>query len=158
MGKPNKLGVPSPEEMQKDREAALQATSIIAGNGNGNLRNSTSLLAEAVNAPEFMPKRNGKPEGVGDKAVTPHTQPPPYFMVKESFCENCQGSHVGHSCLCPICGQGGHWYYECPQRTLKEGMHKTPGNVQTLQGPLCQICQLNHEPETTSAGTRSLFP
>ena len=149
VGKPNKLGVPSPEEMQKDREAALQAASIRAGNGNGNLKNGTRLPTEAVNAPEFVPKRNGKQGGVGDKAVTSHPQPPPYFMVKESFCENCQGSHVGHSCLCPICGRGGHWHYECPQRDLKEGMHKTPGNVQTFQGPLCQICHLNHEPPCT---------
>ena len=145
VGKPNKLGVPSQEEMQKDREAALQAASIIAGNGNGNLKNGTKLLTETVNAPEFVPRRNGKQRGVGEKAVTSQPQPPPYYMVKESFCENCQGSHVGHSCLCPICGQGGHWYYECPQRDLKEGMHKTPEDIQFLQGPLCQICHLNHE-------------
>ena len=149
VGKPNKLGVPSPEEMQKDREAALQAASIIAGNGNGNLKNGTRLLTETVNAPEFVPRRNGKQGGVGEKAITSQPQPPPYYMVKESFCENCQGSHVGHTCLCHICGRGGHWYYECPQRDLKEGTHKTPGDIQFLQGPLCQICHLNHEPPCT---------
>ena len=96
VGKPNKLGVPSPEEMQKDREAALQAVSIIAGNRNGNLKNGTKLPTETVNAPEFVPRRNGKQRGVGEKAETSQPQPPPYYMVKESFCENCQGSHVGH--------------------------------------------------------------
>ena len=56
---------------------------------------------------------------------------------------------LGTAVLCPICGQGGHWYYECPQRDLKEGTHKTPGHIQFLQGPLCQICHLNHEPPCT---------
>ena len=103
VGKPNKLGVPSPEEMQKDREAALQGASIIAGNGNGNFKNGIKLPMEAVNAPEFIPKKKERQGGLGEKIVTSQPQPPPYYMIKEWFCENCQQVYIGHSCLCPIC-------------------------------------------------------
>ena len=149
VGKPNKLGVPSPKEMQKDREAALQAASIIAGNGNGNFKNGIKLPMEAVNAPEFIPKKKERQGGLGEKIVTSQPQPPPYYMIKEQFCENCQQVHIGHSCLCLICSQGGHWYYECPQRDLKEGTHKTLVNTQPVAETLCPFCHLNHKPPCT---------
>ena len=149
VGKPNKLGVPSPKEMQKDREAALQAAPIIAGNGNGNFKNGIKLPMEAVNAPEFIPKKKERQGGLGEKIVTSQPQPPPYYMIKERFCENCQQIHIGHSCLCPICSRGGHCYYECPQRDLKEGTHKTLVNTQPLVETLWPFCHLNHEPPCT---------
>ena len=131
VGKPNKLGVPSEEQMQKERAAALAAASDIARNGNNGGQRTTYVTSEPN---EISRSRN----------------PPSYHSLREKYCENCQKTHAGGLCPCPICDYDDHVYYECPLRSEKEGTKSAVSSMQVPEsGPWCEICHLYHKPPCT---------
>ena len=135
--KPNRLGVPSEEQMLKDRASALAAASSIAGNGNGSVQNKGGNGKENQRGPKVteIRKQNG------------HKQPPTYQSLQEKYCENFSRKHIGGLCPCPICDYDDHVYYECPQRSVKDGMRESVDSMRVpKQGPLCAHCNLYHEP------------
>ena len=113
-------GVPSPEEMQKGREAALQATMDIMGG-------KVSSPTEPKDDLSFKKADKKSKEGVlvnkapcVEKAQT--VAPPGYHQARDWYCENCNMVHSGLLCPCPICKQKGHLYYHCLDRDKKEGV------------------------------------
>ena len=117
VGKP-RTGVPSPEEMQKDREAALQATMNITGG-------KVSSPTEPKDDLSFRKADKKSKESVSASKV-PHVEkaqafaPPGYHQAREWYCENCNMVNSGPLCPCLICWQKGHLYYHCQIETRKK--------------------------------------
>ena len=119
VGKP-RTGVPSPEEMQKDREASLQATMNITGG-------KVSLPTELKDDLSFRKadKKNKESVPANKAPCLEKTQtfaPPGYQQAREWYCENCNMVHGRPLCPCLICQQKGHLYYHCPDRDKKESI------------------------------------
>ena len=132
MGKPH-TGVPLPEEMQKDREVALQATMNITG---GKVSSPTK---EGISC---------RKDSHLEKSQT--FAPPGYQQAGEWYCKNCNMVHSGPLCPCPICQQKGHLYYHCPDRNKKESVEGAYQQMNTSEeGPVCETCGQKHEPPCT---------
>ena len=98
----------------------------------------------SVHAPTFVPRelrRNPGPMGMNGKIIPP----PPYQPRKEWYCDNCQTSHGGPICPCPICDRVGHIYYLCPHRDEKESKGVVPDKSWTPPIKVCEICSTEHE-------------
>ena len=133
IGKP-RTGVSSPEEMQKGREAALQATMNITG---GKVSSQTEFRDNLSS--RKTDKRNKG--GVSSRKDPPlgKTQtfaPPGYQQAGEWYCENCNMVHSWPLCPCPICQQKGHLYYHCPDRNKEESVEGAHQQMHTSEdGP-----------------------
>ena len=93
----------------------------------------------SVHASTFVPREAGYnpgPRGM-DSRVLP---PPPYQYEKRWFCDNCQSSHGGPICPCPICNGVGHIYYLCPHRDEKESRGVVPDKNWVPPIKVCEIC------------------
>ena len=147
VGKPC-TGVPLPEEVQKDREAALQATMDITG---GKASSPTEPKDDLSFKKAEKKSKESKPVNKaphGEKAQTP--VPPGYHQARDWYCENCNMVHSGPLCPCPICRQKGHLYYHCPDRDKKESVEGAYQQMQISgQGPECEMCGQKHEPPCT---------
>ena len=141
-------GVPSPEEMQKDREAALQAAMDITS---GKASWPTELKDNMT-----LRKTDKKNKENAPSKKTPHSEKiqtfalPGYQQARQWYCENCTMVHGGPLCPCPICQQKGHLYYHCPNRGKKESIEGAYQQMQTPEdGPVCQTCGQKHGPPCT---------
>ena len=106
--------------MQKDREAALQATMDITG---GKASSPTELkddlsFKEADKKSKESVLVNKAPHVEKAQAVAP----PGYHQARNWYCENCNMVHSRPLCPCPICRQKEHLYYHCPDRDKKESV------------------------------------
>ena len=73
----------------------------------------------------FVPRETGcnpGPRGTNGRVLPP----PPYQFEKGWYCYNCQTSHGGPICPCPICNGVGHIYYLCPHKDEKESRGVVP--------------------------------
>ena len=97
----------------------------------------------SVHTPPFVPKetgRNSGPRGTNGRVLPP----PPYQFEKRWFCDNCQNSHGGPICPCPICNVVGHIYYLCPHRDEKESQGVVPDKNWEPPVQVCKICGTEH--------------
>ena len=97
----------------------------------------------SVHAPTFVPRETGRnfgPRGMNGR-VLPR---PPYQFEKKWFCDNCQSSHGGPICHCPICNGVGHMYYSCPHRDEKESRGVVPDKNWVPPIKVCEICGTEH--------------
>ena len=97
----------------------------------------------SVHALSFIPRetgRNSGPRGMNGRVLPP----PPYQFEKKWFCDNCQSSHRGPICPCPICDVVGHMYYSCPHRDEKESRGVVPDKNWVPPIKVCEICGTEH--------------
>ena len=97
----------------------------------------------SVHAPTFIPRETGRnpgPRGTNGRVLPP----PPYQFKKGWYCDNCQTSHGGPICPCPICNGVGHIYYLCPHRDEKESTGVVPDRNWVLPVKVCEICGTEH--------------
>ena len=143
VGKP-RTGVPSPEEMQKDREAALQATMDITGR-----KVSSPIEPKDYLSFKKADKKNKESVPANKAPCVEKAQaftPPGYHQAREWFCENYNMVHSGPSCPCLIFWQKGHLYYHCPDRDKKESLEGAYQQMHTSgEGPGCEMCGQKHE-------------
>ena len=140
---------PTSEEVNKAKEEALKAAASMTGgktNRNNSLNNSSNGMG-SVHTPEFVPRGGNYQPLVGNGRQIP---PLSYGSRNEWFCDNCQTSHGGPICPCPICHKVGHIYYLCPQRDEKESNGVVPDRNWSPSERLCEICGAVH------AGFRTL--
>ena len=91
----------------------------------------------------FVPRETGcSPGPRGANART--LPPPPYPYEKRWFCDNCQSSHGGPICPCPICNVVGHIYYLCPHRDEKESKGVVLDKNWEPPVKVCEICRTEH--------------
>ena len=159
-GKPAKPGTPDQEQMDRECQEAVKAAANITrgvkGKQNQKIAKSedersprgTSLSRNnqgkmgSVHAPTFIPRETGRPGPRGlNGGVLP---PPPYQYEKKWFCDNCQNSHGGLICPCPICNVVGHIYYLCPHRDEKESQGVVPDKNWEPPVKVCEICGTEH--------------
>ena len=96
-----------------------------------------------VHALTFVPRKTGQnsgPRGTNGRVLPP----PPYQFEKRWFCDNCQTSHGGPICPCPICNGVGHIYYLCPHRDEKESRGVVPDKNWVPPMKVCEICGTEH--------------
>ena len=158
VGQSGRQGPPTPKEMTRAREDAVKAAADITGGtndsksvrangGKGTPRSSprqnNNGQMGSVYTPPFVPRdarrRVGPVDGSG-KIISP-----PYPPKREWYCDNCQSSHGGPICPCPICKRVGHIYYLCPHRDEKESNGVAPDKNWTPTPALCHICGTKHE-------------
>ena len=97
----------------------------------------------SVHALPFVPRETGcnsGPRGTNGRVLPP----PPYQFKKKWFCDNCQSSHGGPICPCPICDGVGHMYYSCPHRDEKESRWVVPDKNWVPPIKVCEICGTEH--------------
>ena len=155
VGKPIKPGTPDQEQINREREDAVKAAVNITCGVNGKqkvikteddksprgtppLKNNNGKMG-SVHTPTFVPRelrRNPGPMGMNGRIIPP----PPYQPRKEWYCDNCQTSHWGPICPCPICEGVGHIYYLCPHRDEKESKWVVPDKSWTPPTKVCEIC------------------
>ena len=91
--------------IKSEDEESLQGTPL-SKNDQGKMGSVHTLT--------FVPRETGcnpGPRGTNGRVLPPL----PYQFEKKWFCDNCQFSHGGQICPCPICNGVGHLYYLCPQ-------------------------------------------
>ena len=158
-GGPSKPGTPDQEQMDRERQDAVKAAANITHGVNGKskavkcedergsqgtptFRNNQGRMG-SVHAPPFVPRETGHnsgPRGMNGR-VLPR---PPYQFEKRWFCDNCQNSHGGPICPCPICNVVGHIYYLCPHRDEKESQGVVPDENWEPPVQVCKICGTEH--------------
>ena len=97
----------------------------------------------SVHTPTFVPRETGcnpGPRGTNGRLIPP----PPYQSEKGWYCDNCQTSHRGPICPCPICNGVGHIYYLCPHRDEKESKGVVPDKNWMPPVRVCEICGTEH--------------
>ena len=97
----------------------------------------------SVHTLPFIPRetgRNSGPRGMNGRVLPP----PPYQFEKKWFCDNCQSSHGGPICPCPICDVVGHMYYSCPHRDERESRGVVPDKNWVPPIKMCEICKTEH--------------
>ena len=159
VGKPVKPGTPDQEQMERKRQEAVKAAADITHGVNGKQKiiksedeksprgtplskNNRSKMG-SVQAPMFVPREAGQnpgPRGMNGRVLPP----PPYQFEKRWFCDNCQTSHGGPICPCPICNGVGHIYYLCPHRDEKESRGVVPDKNWEPPVKMCEICGTEH--------------
>ena len=104
-------------------------------------KNNQSRMG-SVHTPSFTPRETGYsgPRGTNGRVLPP----PPYQFEKKWFCDNCQSSHGGPICPCPICEVVGHMYYSCPHRDEKESRGVVPDKNWVPPIKMCKICGTEH--------------
>ena len=104
-------------------------------------KNNQSRMG-SVHTPSFTPRETGYsgPRGTNGRVLPP----PPYQFEKKWFCDNCQSSHGGPICPCPICEVVGHMYYSCPHRDEKESRGVVPDKNWVPPNKVCKICGTEH--------------
>ena len=133
-GGPSKPGTPDQEQMDRERLNAVKAAASITRGINGkskavkredergprgtpSFRNNQGRMG-SVHILPFVPRETG--HNSGPRGTNGRVLPPPlYQFEKRWFCDNCQNSHGGPICPCPICNVVGHIYYLCPHRDEK---------------------------------------
>ena len=158
-GRPGKPGTPDQEQMDRERQDALKAAASITRGVNGkskavkhedersprgtpSFRNNQGRMG-SVHTPPFVPRDTGRqfgPRGANGRVLPP----PPYQYEKKWFCDNCQSSHGGPICPCPICDIVGHMYYSCPHRDEKESRGVVPDKNWEPPNKVCEICGTEH--------------
>ena len=159
VGKPVKPGTPDQEQMDREWQEAVKAAADITRGVNGKQkiiksedkksRRGTPLSKNnrgkmgLVHAPTFVPRETGRnpgPRGTNGGVLPP----PPYQFEKRWFCDNCQTSHEGPICPCPICNGVGHIYYLCPHKDEKESRGVVPDKNWVPPVKVCEICGTGH--------------
>ena len=158
-GRPSKPGTPDQEQMDRERQDAVKAAANITRGVNGkskavkredersprgtpSFRNNQGRMG-SVHTPPFVPRDTGRqfgPRGANGRVLPP----PPYQYEKKWFCDNCQTSHGGPICPCPICDIVGHMYYSCPHRDEKESRGVVPDKNWEPPNKVCEICGAEH--------------
>ena len=158
-GRSSKPGTPDQEQMDRERQDALKAAASITRGVNGkskavkredersprgtpSFRNNQGRMG-SVHTPPFVPRDTGRqfgPRGANGRVLPP----PPYQYEKKWFCDNCQSSHGGPICPCPICDIVGHMYYSCPHRDEKESRGVVPDKNWEPPNKVCEICGTEH--------------
>ena len=157
-GGPGKPGTPDQEQMDRERQEAVKAAANITRGVNGNQKvikcedeksprgtpptKINQGRMGSVHAPTFVPRETGRtgPRGTNGRVLPP----PPYQYEKRWFCDNCQNSHGGPICPCPICNVVGHIYYLCPHRDEKESRGVVPDKNWEPPVKVCEICGTEH--------------
>ena len=159
VGRPNKPGTPDQEQMDRERQEAVKAAASITHGVNGKpkavkredeksprgtplFKNNQGRMG-SVHTPSFVPRETGRtsgPRGTNGRVLPP----PPYQFEKKWFCDNCQSSHGGPICPCPICDVVGHMYYSCPHRDEKESRGVVPDKNWVPPIKMCEICRTEH--------------
>ena len=154
-GKP---GTPDQEQMDRERQEAVKAAANITRGVNGKqkivknedersprrtpLSKSNQDKMGAVHTPSFVPRETVQS---GPRGTSGRVLPPPSFPdEKRWFCDNCQSSHGGPICPCPICNVVGHIYYLCPHRDEKESQGVVPDKNWEPPIKVCEICGTEH--------------
>ena len=155
----SKPGTPDQEQMDRERQDAVKAAASITRGVNGKLktvkredersprgtpsfRNNQGRMG-SVHTPPFVPRDTGRqfgPRGANGRVLPPS----PYQYEKKWFCDNCQTSHGGPICPCPICDIVGHMYYLCPHRDEKESRGVVPDKNWEPPNKVCEICGTEH--------------
>ena len=158
-GRSGKPGTPDQEQMDRERQDALKAAASITRGVNGkskavkhedersprgtpSFKNNQGRVG-SVHTPPFVPRDAGRqfgPRGANGRVLPP----PPYQYEKKWFCDNCQNSHGGPICPCPICNVVGHIYYLCPHRDEKESQGVVPDKNWEPPNKVCEICRTEH--------------
>ena len=159
VGRPNKPGTPDQEQMDRERQEAVKAAASITRGVNGKQKvvkrenekiprgtpspkNNQGRMG-SIHAPPFVPRetgRNSGPRGTNGRVLPP----PPYQFEKKWFCDNCQSSHGGPICPCPICDAVGQMYYSCPHRDEKESRGVVPDKNWVPPIKVCEISGTEH--------------
>ena len=158
-GRPSKPGTLDQEQMDRERQDAVKAAASITRGVNGkpkavkredersprgtpSFKNNQGRMG-SVHTPPFVPRETGRqfgPRGANGRVLPP----PPYQFEKKWFCDNCQTSHGGPICPCPICDVVGHMYYSCPHRDEKESRGVVPDKNWVPPNKVCEICGTEH--------------
>ena len=158
-GRTSKPGTPDQEQMDRERQDAVKAAASITRGVNGiskavkredkrsprgtpSFKNDQGRMG-SVHTPPFVPRDTGHqfgPRGANGRVLPP----PPYQYEKKWFCDNCQTSHGGPICPCPICDVVGHVYYSCPHRDEKESRGVVPDKNWVPPNKVCEICGTEH--------------
>ena len=158
-GRPSKPGTPDQEQMDRERQDAVKAAASITRGVNGkpkavkredersprgtpSFKNNQGRMG-SVHTPPFVPRETRcqfGPRGANGRVLPP----PPYQFEKKWFCDNCQTSHGGPICPCPICDVVGHMYYSCPHRDEKESRGVVPDKNWVPPIKVCEICGTEH--------------
>ena len=158
-GRSSKPGTPDQEQMDRERQDAVKAAASITRGVNGkskavkredkrsprgtpSFKNDQGRMG-SVHTPPFVPRDTGcqfGPRGANGRVLPP----PPYQYEKKWFCDNCQTSHRGPICPCPICDIVGHMYYSCPHRDEKESRGVVPDKNWEPPNKVCEICRTEH--------------
>ena len=159
-GRPSKPGTPDQEQMDRERQDAVKAAANITRGVNGkskavkredersprgtpSFKNNQGRMG-TVHTPPFVPREAG--HQFGPRGANGRTLPsPPCQFEKKWFCDNCQTSHGGPICPCPICDVVGHMYYSCPHRDEKESRGVVPDKNWVPPNKVCEICGTEHE-------------
>ena len=155
----SKPGTLDQEQMDRERQDAVKAAANITRGVNGkskavkhedersprgtpSFRNNQGRMG-SVHTPPFVPRDTGHqfgPRGANGRVLPS----PPYQYEKKWFCDNCQTSHGGPICPCPICDIVGHMYYSCPHRDEKESRGVVPDKNWEPPNKVCEICGTEH--------------
>ena len=158
-GRPSKPGTPDQEQMDRERQDAVKAAASITRGVNGkpkavksedersprgtpSFKNNQGRMGSVHTLP-FVPRETGcrfGPRGMNGRVLPP----PPYQFEKKWFCDNCQTSHGGPICPCPICDVVGHMYYSCPHKDEKESRGVVPDKNWVPPNKVCEICGTEH--------------
>ena len=158
-GRSSKPGTLDQEQMDRERQDAVKAAANITRGVNGkpkpvkrederspweapSFKNNQGRMG-SVHTPPFVPRDAGRqfgPRGANGRMLPP----PPYRFEKKWFCDNCQSSHGGPICPCPICEVVGHMYYSCPHRDEKESRGVVPDKNWVPPNKVCEICGTEH--------------
>ena len=156
----SKPGTLDQEQIDRERQDAVKAAANItrgvsakskavkrkderSPRGTAPFRNNQGRMG-TVHTPPFVPREARQqigPRGVNGRMLPP----PPYQFEKKWFCDNCQSSHGGPICPCPICNVVGHMYYACPHRDEKESRGVVPDRHWVPPSKVCEICGTEHE-------------
>ena len=170
-GRSSKPGTLDQEQMDRERQDAVKAAANITRGVNGkpkpvrredersprgtpSFKNNQGRMG-SVHTPPFVPREAGRqsgPRGVNGRMWPP----PPYQFEKKWFCDNCQSSHGGPICPCPICEVVGHMYYSCPHRDEKESRGVVPDKNWVPPNKVCEICGTEHEGPCTLGKNKTL--
>ena len=110
--------------------------------GSPSSKNNQGKMGSVHTLP-FVPRDTGCSSG--PRGTNGRVLPPPlYQFEKKWFCDNCQASHGGPICPCPICDVVGHMYYSCPHRDEKESRGVVPDKNWVPPIKVCEICGTEH--------------
>ena len=158
-GRPSKPGTLDQEQMDRERQDAVKAAANITRGVNGkpkavkqedersprrtpSFKNNQGRMG-TEHTPPFVPREAGRQ--FGPRGANGRTLPsPPHQFEKKWFCDNCQTSHGGPICPCPICDIVGHMYYSCPHRDEKESRGVVPDKNWEPPNKVCEICGTEH--------------
>ena len=159
VGKPVKPGTTDQEQMDREQQEAVKAAADITCGVNGKqkviksedkksprgtpLSKNNRNKMGSVHTLTFIPRETGcnpGPRRMNGRLIPP----PPYQSEKGWYCDNCQTSHGGLICPCPICNGVGHIYYLCPHRDEKESRGVVRDRNWMPPARVCEVCGTEH--------------